>query len=272
MIWCIWYPSGGFGHYVNGVISLYAPGFARPQDQSIEFSPSGNSHQLPLVAPKYIHDKDHYDFEFDPSFNYSVLVDNGIDNSSEKFRKLFPTANIIKITYDDYSWPVVANTSIVKAIGDNMSTHLQPDTVNWNDADKTWAQREKFYLYLRDGEFRKKWPPSSDCTNLDVMSIYHYPTLYKTLNELVGPMPDFFELHESWKRANKDYFDVVFLAKNVLNSIRNNYDMDISHVDDLWTQAVINYFIWLEYSYEIPVNDYANWFTNTKEIYDLLYR
>lgn len=270
MICCIWYPSGGFGHYVNGVISLYAPGFARPGHGSIEFSALGNSHQLPLVAPKYIHDKDHYDFEFEPGLNYSVLIDNGIDNRSEKFKSLFPNASIIKITYNDLSWPVVAKTSIIKAIGDEMFSHLKPETDLWADADQPWAQREKFFLYLRDGEFRDKWQASKDCTNLDVMDIYDYPTLSQTLMSLLGPMPDFSDLHQEWKQANKDYFDVVFLAQDVLKCLRNNQDMDISHITDLWTQAVINYFIWLEYSYEIPVNDFANWFTNTRQIYELL--
>jgi hypothetical protein len=270
MIWCIWYPSGGFGHYVNGIISLYAPGFARPNNESIEFSSLGNSHQLPLVAPKYIHDKDYYNYEFDPAYNYSVLIDNGINNQSEKFKQLFPDSKIIKIVYDDWSWPIVAKTSIIKAIGEEISTHLHPEPGNWDNIHEPWVQREKFFLYLRDGEFRNKWHPSNDCVNIDVMEIHDYTKLHLILTSLLGAVSDFSDLHINWQQANKEYFDLVFQAKDVLKSLKDNRDMDLSHIDDLWEQAVINYFIWLEYSYEIPINDFADWFTNTRQIYELL--
>ena len=33
MIYCVWYPSGGFGHFINAVISLYGVDFKRPKNK-----------------------------------------------------------------------------------------------------------------------------------------------------------------------------------------------------------------------------------------------
>ena len=96
MIYCIWYPSGGFGHFVNAAISMYGEGFKRPK-QSFVFSRSGNSHALDLVAPKFYPTTVHYDYEFDTDFNYTVLVDTGINNESTAFEDSFNDHKVIKI-------------------------------------------------------------------------------------------------------------------------------------------------------------------------------
>lgn len=104
MIYCVWYPGSGFGHFVNAVLSLYGKNFIRPNN-TLEFSKTGDSHSLELVAPKYWHDPEKYEFNFLDNVNYSVLVDNGNDNEGCDFLKTFPTAKIIKLCYTDQSWP-----------------------------------------------------------------------------------------------------------------------------------------------------------------------
>ena len=32
MIYCVWYPSGGFGHFINAVLTLYSKDFEVPHN------------------------------------------------------------------------------------------------------------------------------------------------------------------------------------------------------------------------------------------------
>ena len=56
----------------------------------------------------------------------------------------------------------------------------------------------------------------------------------------------------------------------VLSCVITKQSDDLTHITDIWSQAVIYYYIWLKYNVEVPHNDYANWFTNTKEIVTML--
>ena len=78
MIYCIWYPSGGFGHFVNAILTLHGKNFVRPNKKLMNFSPDGNSHTLDLVVPKYHYNSWPGGIEFLNDKNYCVLIDNGI--------------------------------------------------------------------------------------------------------------------------------------------------------------------------------------------------
>lgn len=272
MIWCIWYPSGGFGHYINAVLSLHAGGFMKPTNTEFQFGYRGESHDLPLVAPKYSHEPDDYVWEFAPGFHHTVLIDNGIHNESKKFLTHFPLAKVAKLCYTDWSWPIIAQTMIVKAMHKDFSSQVDADQDRWEQSSADWAKREKYFLYLRDHEFRSGWRPEVDCVNIDINDIYDYNKLRQILGTISDDLQDFRHLHSTWQKNNKKYFEPVLLAHGVLKSLRSGYDHSLSQITDLWSQAVINYFIWLEYDYEIPANDYDRWFSNTSEIYDLLHR
>ena len=81
-IYCVWYPSGSFGHFVNAILTLHGDNFVRPK-KSLEFSSTGDSHSLDLIVPKYLHEFWPGGIEFVNNQNYCVLIDNGIDNESE---------------------------------------------------------------------------------------------------------------------------------------------------------------------------------------------
>jgi hypothetical protein len=52
--------------------------------------------------------------------------------------------------------------------------------------------------------------------------------------------------------------------------VKNNVSFDLEHIIDVWNQAVIYYYIWLEFGIEVPHNNYSNWFANTQEIVIML--
>jgi hypothetical protein len=265
MIYCVWYPSGGFGHFINAILTLYGKNFVRPV-KSLKFSNNGNSHNLDLVVPKYLHDCWPGGIEFCNDKNYCVLIDNGINNETEQFKLTFPNSILVKICYSDRSWPIVARTMIDKAMESSIEEQLPVD--NWNTSEP-WAQREKYFLFLRDHALRHAWK-SNDDNALYIEELYNdYDEFFSSLNA-VAKIDHCQDLWVDWRKANAKYFDSITLADRILRDVVTNQATDLSDVKDIWTQSVVYYYIWLRFKVEVPHNDYSNWFTNTKDIVKML--
>jgi len=263
---CIWYPSGGFGHFVNAVLSLYGSNFAKPQ-ASLEFGPTGNSHSFPLLMPKYQHNLKNYTIpKLDPQLFYTVLIDNGINDESTVYLDCFPGSRTLKLCYSDFSWSIVARTMIEKALVRELSSEIYIDPSSW-PVDEDWALREKYFLYLRDHPLRHKWKPSEHCHNVFIDELVTYETMSSSLS--IYGLADYYNDWQRWKEHNKKYISPMEIAFEILQNVDNRKPTDL-FVQDIWTQSVTNYFIWLKYAVEVPANDYANWFTNTQQIVTLL--
>lgn len=265
MIYCVWYPSGGFGHFVNAVLTLHGDNFKRPNN-SLTFSKNGNSHSLDLVVPKWLHGRWPGNFEFDPDKNYSVLIDNGINDERDDFKKTFADAVVIKICYSDHSWPVVARTMIEKAMNRSLDSKLPIDS--WTSREN-WAVREKYFLYLRDHDLRQRWRPNSVDNTLLIEHMFDYNQFRSVVSEFTDTQ-DFQSLWSQWRQANTEFIDPVISAKGVIAAVDEQQNKDLSNVTDLWTQAIVYYYIWLKFEFEVPHNDYSNWFENTKDIITML--
>jgi hypothetical protein len=251
MIYCVWYPSGGFGNFVNSVLNLYGHGFKRPNKQP-KFSKDGNSHLQELMAPTYWMDPDEYQFDFDPTLNYSLLVDNGINNEGKRFKQFFPDATVIKICYSNFTWPVIANTMIVKAKCSTIEQDLLSDLANW-DSEEPWVQREKYFLFLRDSPLRFKWKPSNAESALMIDDLLHYQTFKQKLN--IG-LDEFESYWNSWRTVNDVYIRPVLQAQQFLSGQQDC-------ITDIWTQAVVYYQIWCQHGVEVPHNDFLNFFVDS---------
>jgi hypothetical protein len=263
MIYCIWYPSGGFGHFVNSVITLHGVNFARPKNKTIKFSATGDSHAQELVAPRYFQNPKSYNFDFDDQFNYSVLIDNGINNEGRQFLQTFPTAKVIKLCYSDQSWPVVALTMFNKAMRTSVDSEL--GVSEWN-TDTNWARREKYFLFLRDHVLRHQWRHDAQTHNIFIEDLLDYDKFNIELKSTGIKLENFKSLWDQWYTVNFRYFDPVLIAKKIINQINNKESVDLTSVNDQWTQAVVYYFLWLEFKQEVPHNDYADFFENTDQI------
>jgi hypothetical protein len=264
MIYCVWYPSGGFGHFINAILNLHGKDFARPINK-ITFSNTGNLHSLDLPAPKYCADPENYDFEFDQTLNYSVLIDNGINNEGERFKKIFPKAHIIKLCYNDVSWPIVAKTMIDKAMQSNVNEQLLVNCDKWN-VDESWVVREKYFLFLRDHALRKAWRPGNDVINLLINDMLDYTQLHRQLSSLGVELNDFKLFHRAWQQANAQYIDPVKNSQLVVESIKNNVNISLDHFSDIWDQAVLYYFLWINFGQEVPHNDFADFFSDAAAV------
>jgi hypothetical protein len=264
MIYCVWYPSGGFGHFLAAILNLYGKNFARPINK-IKFSHTGDLHALELPAPKYHADPENYNFNFNPNLNYSVLIDNGINNEGERFKTIFPTAHTIKLCYNNVSWPIVAKTMIDKAMQSNVDEQLVVDCDKWN-VDEPWVVREKYFLFLRDHTLRQAWQPSVGVTNVLINDMLTYAQLHNQLRISGVELDNFESLHLSWQEANKQYVDPVKNAQLIIKSIKNNVDVRLDHISTIWDQAVLYYFLWITFGREAPHNDYANFFSSTSVV------
>lgn len=264
MVYCIWYPSGGFGHFVNGVLTLYGENFAKNNSSQLEFSHNGNAHSFEPVVPKYFHDPVDYKFDFNCDLNYSVLVDNGINNEGEHFVKVFPEAKIIKLCYDDYSWPIVARTMIDKAMKSNLQDQLTVDQV-WTDR-KDWAVREKYFLFLRDNQLRHAWRPNKNTCNLMINDMLEYHVMHNKIQQFGIHLKDFSSTWHKWHESNLLYLHPINQAQQVVDSVKHKTNQDLAYMSDLWEQAVLYYYLWLEFEQEVPHNDFADFFANSQQI------
>lgn len=269
MIYCIWYPSGGFGHFVNAVLSLHGKNFVRPAQQTLKFSENGNAHALALVAPKYRNNYNNYQFDFDPDFNYSVLIDNGIDNESQRFISDFPESCVIKLCYSLKTWPIVARTMIEKAMNSRLEQQVPVD-FHLEDPTQSWAVREKYFLFLRDHDLAQAWKPSDNTNNLMIDELLDYVLLREKLQAIGIESEDFYELWQTWQQSNRAYFEPVTASTQVIACLKQRQFRSLDDFDSHWSQAVLYYFIFLEFGQEVPHNDYANFFSSTDHIQEWL--
>lgn len=257
MIYCVWYPSGGFGHFVNSVLNTYGKNFVRPSN-SITFSTDGNSHGVEYVAPKYFKNQQTYQYNFDKEKNYSIVIDNGINDEGTGFAKFFPGATIIKLCYSDFTWPVVALTMIKKAMRSDIDREIPVDSDKWS-GDQDWCKREKYFLFLRDNNLRSAWRPDKEFTSILIEDLMLYESMHNHIVSAGVELDPCQNIHVQWLNANQKYFDPILVADQYVNR-----DIDYQ-ITDLWTQAVIYYQIWCKYGVEVPHNQFANFFESQEQ-------
>jgi hypothetical protein len=269
-IFCVWYPSGGFGHFISAVLTLHGTDFVKPNNTTYQFSIDGNSHSSDLTAPKFYSDTANYCFDFTKSDKkYVVLVDSGINNETNGFVEQFSNAQVLKVSYTAATWPIVAFTSIHKAMKSSIHNELAVDSDLW-PTKQNWAQREKYFLFLVEHYYRTMWKPAVGCYNLLVDDLLDYQKFYNRLREFGIELTNFSDLWDTWFGLNQVYISPVLLAQQVIDAVRSRSNMDLSFCQDLWTQAVVNYTIWHQFGYIVPANDFADWFNNSDQIVALL--
>lgn len=270
MIYCVWYPSGGYGSFVTAIIDRFGKNFARPDAVEYEFSDNGNSHAANKTITPYRRIPLHYKVDIkDTTNHHCVAIDPGIDNKDNlKFLDQFPSARVIKITYDKYSWPVIAKTMIIKAMKSTLDQQLALEN-HWPSSEP-WAVREKYFLYLVDNQLQNQWLKDNQFDCIDIAQIWEYKNFVNALQSADIELEDFRDTHQQWQQSNQVYFEPIIRSQQIVQQIRMQQHADLSDITDLWAQAVVNYYIRIEFGVTVPANTYANWFENTSEILNLL--
>ena len=268
------YPSGGFGNFLYYVLSEFAKETVKVSNSKFHFSKTGNSHSVYVYTNSYYHDPEIYDNSITVNTEANrilVLCDNGINNDSyTKINKIFPNAKKLRIVIDDNARPVIYKTLNNKAVEFNHhDVNIDQIRQNWKEDEfpfLPYCVRENFTLLYRNWPFA--WHSDDSCINVSMEQLITNPcqTLLdaiERLNLTAQNVESLKELCDKWLSENLKYIDIYNSWKIIDQA---NYDVSLTHIDDLHDQGYINYRIEKKFNIEIKVYDYRDWFATTGDI------
>ena len=275
------YPSGGYGFYLARLINSFVTNVVRTPDLFL-FDHLGTSHALPLVAGE-IHAEQNrtlrgVDIEYKKAIDQQKYIIipycPGIQNdSTDDLKKNFTHAKIIRLCYNDDTWPLVFQNCIVKAGTGTLEDNVEFDSKKFGSAEN-WARRENFSLICEHHYYRNMWKEyqHEKFLNIDIFKLLTNPRqcLVQIADFIKGTVIESSLLpvrHQQFFDANPNtlmHLEILHIVDSI------GIEQDLTHISHLYHQAVLNFYIQLKYNFVIPANDYANWFTNTKEIVTML--
>lgn len=275
------YPSGGYGYYFTRLINGFVTNVVKTFDL-FQFDQLGTSHLLPLVAGD-IHFEHHrtlyvidtkYQSEIDQQKYILIPYCPGIQNdTTENLKNNFPNAKIIRLYYKDNTWPLVFQNCIVKASMGNIDTNIEFDDKKFGSVED-WARRENFNLIFEHHQYRNMWKQHDHdrFLNIDIFELLIDPVqcLQQVADFINGTIltTDMIPIrHQQFLNSNPNTMTHLEILQ-IVDSL--DIEQDLTHIQHLYQQAVMNFYIQLKFNLVIPANDYADWFTNTKEIVTML--
>jgi hypothetical protein len=275
------YPSGGYGYYLTRLINAFITNVVKTSDD-FSFDSVGTSHQLPLVAGDVHFDQnknlisisDEYQVEIAQKKYILIPYCTGIQSDDvTSLTNAFPNAKIIRLYYEDDTWPLVFQNCITKAALETLETAVEFDHTVFGSSDD-WAKRENFYLLLKNHHFRHMWNQcdSTRFLNINILDLLTKPEncLRSIANYIHGTVIDLDALqtrHQQFLDSNSNtvrHLEILHIVKNL------KLTQSLKHIDHLYQQAVLNFYLQLRYKFEVLPNDYSDWFTNTTDIVKML--
>jgi hypothetical protein len=273
------YPSGGYGFYLARLINHFVTNIVQTTDTFL-FDRRGRSHSLPLVVG-HIHFEqncilstvdDRYQSEIQKQKYVTIPYCPGILNdTTSNLKHNFPNAKIIRLCYHDNVWPLIFQNCILKAASGTLEDNVEFDCEKFGSSDD-WARRENFSLLFTHHHYRTMWKDHDKCLNIDIFELLTatQDCLHQVANFIGGSIINLDDLpnrHQQFLNANPNtvcHLEILDIVKNL------NINRDLTHINQLYHQAVLNFYLQLKFNFIIPSNDYADWFTNTKEIVTML--
>ena len=270
------YPSGGFGNFLYHVLTECSSNTYKQHNTNFQFDANGRSHDTKKYTPIWSKDPDDYKVIL-PNTDKECLIlcDNGINNDSyTKINEVFPeSSKKIRVVIDGRSRPVIYKTCLIKAQGVDHIDDAHEHVISGWDNTEDFSVRENFTLLYHNWPF--KWFPDKDCLNIELSSLITRPneTLTKLINDIGGEVVStkvLSDICEKWLTTNNTYFSIYHDWKNIENSLDNDQEFDMRHIQDLHDQGYINYCIETKFHVIIPVYDYRYWFNSTTDIKKML--
>jgi hypothetical protein len=277
----IHYPSGGYGYYLTRLINGFITNVVKTPDNFL-FDSIGTSHLLPLVAGCMHFDQNKTlisisdEYQYDIARQKYILIPYCTGIHSDDVTALintFTNAKIIRLHYKDDTWPLVFQNCITKAAQETLETAVEFSSVAFGSSDD-WAKRENFFLLLKNHHYRHMW---NECDlpqflNINVVDLLTDPEtcLRSIANFIDGTIVDLDLLpgrHQQFLDSNLNtvrHLEILHIVKNL------RLTQNLKHIDHLYQQAVLNFYLQLRYNFEVPPNDYSDWFTNTTDIVKML--
>lgn len=275
------YPSGGYGYYFTRLINGFVTNVVKTADL-FQFDHLGTSHWLPLVAGDihFEHNRILYiidsKYQLDIAQQKYILIPycTGIQNdTTENIKSNFPNAKIIRLCYKDNTWPLIFQNCIVKASMGSIDTDIEFDDKKFGSSED-WARRENFNLIFEHHQYRNMWKEHDHdrFLNIDIFELLINPVrcLQQVADFISGTIlaVDMIPIrHQQFLDANPNTTTHLEILR-IVDSL--NIEQNLMHIEHLYHQAVMNFYIQTKFNFVIPANGYANWFTNTKEIVTML--
>lgn len=276
------YPSGGYGFYLARLINSFVTNVVHTPD-SFLFDHLGTSHGLPLVAGEINTAQNRNLRSVD--IKYKTAIDQqkyvvipycpGIqDDTTDVLKNNFSNAKIIRLYYYDNTWPLVFENCITKATAKTLEDAVEFDPKKFGSSED-WARRENYSLLCEHHHYRNMWKEYDHerFLNIDIFNLLSdpYQCLIQIADFIQGSVAQSNFLlagHQQFLTANP----AVAVHLEILRMVNSLYiEQDLTHISHLYHQAVLNFYVQSKYKVVIPANDYANWFTNTKEIVQMLH-
>ena len=277
----IQYPSGGYGFYLARLINSFVTNIVSVDD-SFSFDHLGTSHSLPLVAGDIHHEQqrtlhstdEKYQSGIDQQKYILIPYCPGIPNdTTDNIKNNFPNAKILRLCYQDNTWPLVFQNCIIKAAVGTLENDVEFDHNKFGSSED-WARRENFSLMFAQHHYRNIWKAHKheQFLNIDIFELLANPQqcLEQVAGFIGGTTTQLDSLparHQEFLNANPNtvrHFEILRTVESL------KIEKDLTGIDHLYQQAVMNFYIQSKFNFVIPSNDYANWFTNTKEIVTML--
>lgn len=291
-LFCVNYPSGSFGHFTHLILASAGTEFHKV-DVEHKFNNqinSGSSHFIhsevrKLCCNEYCPEDysvyattdliNDYKRLTDNGKYTSVIVDPGINDDSINFSSFFPGAPIIRIYYDDFSWPLSLYVFYARCMSEvtyretHISNFIIPEEDIWG-TNEDWVHREKYFLMLKEHKFRHMWKPLLGAININVDCYTNYDKLFHSFSKSLS-IENFEDLYNKFFQSNKHHLEWYIQSRLVLEAIKEHRNIDLSILSkNLYAQATINYYIYLLYGFDVPAWDCRDWFTSTEDIFKLL--
>jgi len=273
------YPSGGYGYYLTRLINAFITNVVKTPDDFL-FDSVGTSHLLPLVAGQFDQTKNligvSEEYQHDINQQNYILIPYCTGIQSDDVTSLtntFTNAKIIRLYYEDDTWPLVFQNCITKAALKTLETGVDFDHAAFGSSDD-WAKRENYFLLLKNHHCRHIWNEyhSSQFLNINIFDLLTSTEncLRSIANFIHGTVIDLDTLptrHQQFLDSNLNtvrHLEILHIVKNL------KLAQNLKHIDHLYQQAVLNFYLQLRYKFEVPTNDYSDWFTNTTDIVKML--
>jgi hypothetical protein len=262
------------------VLTQFANNTIKSKQDVLEFSDLGDCHSIKKYTETYFYDPDKFSTTIDLDIAHKkipILCDNGMNNDQyQQINRTFPNATIVRLVISLATRPIIYSTCVIKAQQSELITENSIQVKkNWSDSDELFALRENFTLFYHNWPFGWETNATSNIINVDLEELIVDP--YNTICNLISRLnltlinEDYLkDVLTQWQTANKKYFNIYKQTNDILNAIKNNNNLNISHITEVHDQGYINYCIERDFNVIIPVYDYKDWFKSTNEIKEMI--
>jgi hypothetical protein len=283
------YPSGGFGHFLYHVFTHYFHGTVKIPNSKFELSKGDSFHNSKKYNKVWYGTRENEGHQWVPEItvNYLpnekilILCDHGwySDPKNDTYNQtfnFFPNAQIIRVCSHDTALPIFHNTLNGKSGFVKKYPEVVEHTQSSWGTDEDWAVRENYTLWYHSSPHQFRPMVLANGINLHLADVVSSPVTtlisaakYFGLDVIDQSLLTLF--CKKWLRAQHMYFKVFTTEKRLKKALQNEwYDISLHHVTDLHDQGYLNYCIEREFNVTIPVYDYKDWFSDTKEVKQMI--